>query len=123
MYTNHDLIADLTKELNLTPEQQFLVAARVKRHVHSEKFSIYCRIFHYSSLGKFRSSKSRRIKNKAKLEAARWIGEFAEIKMKTHFDMAKMADKEIVTWSVGSHVYEQNPKPEEKPKDGDLSSI
>jgi len=33
----HELIAELTKMLNLTPEQQFRVSAMIKREIHSEK--------------------------------------------------------------------------------------
>lgn len=110
MITIHDVVEDLTKELSLTPEQQFLVTAKIKRLVHSEKISVYSRIFHYSTRPRC-SAKGRRTRNKSILSGLRFMKEFAEQKMKTHIDMANAEAKQIVTWSVGTHVYKQEPTP------------
>lgn len=89
IYTIHDLVKNLTEELHLTPEQQFRVTAKIKRYVHSEKAGVYSRLKWYFD------------------ELSPHNKEFLDTKVKTHRDLEKAPDEEVVTWSVGTHKYSQ----------------
>ena len=97
--TLHDLIEDLTKTLNLTPEQQFQVTAKVKRLIHHEKANVYSRLAFYGELP------NNEIRDK-------FVHDVCIEKAQQHQDMAdNFKDEELVTWSVGSHVYVQAKPP------------
>lgn len=88
--TLHELMADLTTYLNLDPEQQFRVTAKIKRHVHSEKRFAYFRMWMYSRDG-IRSLKG-----------------FLREKYQAHVALASLPDEDMVTWDVGSHRFNKN---------------
>jgi hypothetical protein len=87
----HELVDDLTKYLNLTPEQQFRVTAKIKRHVHEEKEGLYFRIWLHAK------HKNRVFKN------------FLKEKYLSHKSLAVLPDEKVVTWNVGSHAYKSDP--------------
>jgi hypothetical protein len=108
----HELIAKLTKDLNLTPEQQFRVTADIKRHVHEEKASLAHRLMLYAQGAPIFADKGLSDDGLPEFEL---IGheepkdpqtyKILEWKYKTHEHWSKLADEKIVTWNVGSHVY------------------
>jgi len=89
LFTIHDLVDNLTEELNLTPEQQFRVTAKIKRFVHYEKLDVYSRLKLYLD------------------DLSDYWKNFLDLKIKTHSDLAHAPDEEVVTWSVGTHKYSQ----------------
>jgi len=103
--TLHDLIANLTEYLDLTPEQQFRVTAKIKRYVHSEKAGVFNRYYLYSQgPGIFVEDKLVGHEPPADEFLNRILGE----KYKQHSELAADAtDEELVTWSVGTHKYKQ----------------
>lgn len=103
--TLHTLIDEVTKELNLTPEQQFQLTAKIKRYVHNEKLGLCQRLFRYSNFR--RIGKGRRQKNKVKLSGLRFMQSFLQDKIDTHKQYIAATDEEIVTWDIGSHRYVQ----------------
>ena len=103
----HDLIAKLTEMLNLTPEQQFKVAAMIKRNIHSEKHSVYHRYFLYSQgIGIFDKTDPENpiLIGKGPAKDA-WLNSILEERYKAHAKLALLPDEELVTWNVGSHIY------------------
>lgn len=102
--TIHNLIEELTKDLNLTPEQQFLVTAKVKRLIHHEKASVYSRYHNYANVWGKQTVES-------KARHLDWLKSILGESYKNHVEWAKKPDKEMVTWDVGSFVYPK-PKPQ-----------
>lgn len=96
--TLHLLIDDLTKELNLTPEQQFRLTAKIKRLIHHEKADVYQRIALYSE-------------GPGGEVLDQFIHETAQGKADSHLLWAEKSDEEIVTWDVGSHQFNQEKPP------------
>ena len=72
----------------------------VKRHDHYEKSALYQRWKDMTGLGD-RPSFAFPIN---------MLKEFLDLKLETHNKMSKLPDEEIVTWSVGSHIYKQGDK-------------
>jgi len=109
----HQLIADLTKMLNLTPEQQFRVSAMIKRNIHEEKANVFHRYSMYLQ--------GPPIFDHTDPENPKVIGHepsgephvqgIMEAKYKQHTEMAKLPDEEVITWSVGSFKYVQHCDP------------
>jgi len=106
MTTLHDLVEDLTEELNLTPEQQFRISAKIKRYVHEEKASVYYRYYLHSlpfgckgeeltyiDVSKFSAEQHKRV-SMALYES-----------YENHQKWASLPDEEVVTWDVGSFKY------------------
>ena len=109
----HDLIEELTKYLNLTPEQQFRVSAKIKRHIHEEKASVFHR---YSLYSQGPGIYDRTDPENPKLigrEPARdpWLSNILKEKAAQHREWAKKSDEEVITWSVGTHKYVQKIEP------------
>lgn len=113
--TLHNLITELTEILNLTPEQQFRVTAKIKRLIHHEKASLYHRHFLYSRgmpimerpydpLDPDRD-RGRIVGYEPPLDE--YLSEILESKAKHHAELAKLSDEEIVTWDIGTHKYER----------------
>lgn len=90
----HDLIEKLTKNLNLTPEQQFRVTADIKRLVHEEKSHLLMRMCLYSEDSN-----------------AETIRDLLNSKQRTHEAWSNKPDEEIVTWDVGTHRFVQKIPP------------
>lgn len=89
--TIHDLITQLTQYLNLTPEQQFRVTAKIKRYVHAEKWSVYSRYSRYA-------------KDFNSLDIADLLSQSAE----NHKELMNRSDEEVVTWDIGTHKYKKD---------------
>lgn len=109
----HQLIADLTKLLNLTPEQQFRVSAMIKREIHSEKASVFHR---YAMYGQGAPIFDRTDPNNPKVighEPAQneWLHKIMVAKAEQHDEWSKMPDEEVITWSIGTHKYVQKVAP------------
>lgn len=109
----HDLIKDLTEYLGLTPEQQFRVSAKIKRHIHSEKASVYHRQFLYSQGRGIYDRTDPENPVLVDREPAKdpYMNKISEEKYKSHMEMAKLPDEEVITWSVGSFKYVQKIQP------------
>lgn len=103
----HDLIKDLTEYLNLTPEQQFRVSAKIKRHVHSQKCSVFHRYFMYSQgAAIFDRTDPDNIKVIGHEPVPHpWLSNILEMKYKQHKELAKLPDEEVITWDIGSFKY------------------
>lgn len=106
--TLHALMENLTEYLGLTPEQKFRVAAKIKRHVHAEKHNLTFRLHEYcrgpgiydeggNKIGEFEPQD-------------KFISDTLYSKMKTHAEWARKPDEEVLTFDMGSHVYDQ-PRP------------
>lgn len=93
--TLHELVDNLTEYLNLNPEQQFRVTAKIKRLIHREKSDVYSRYAHYAK-GMF----DHETKDPFLLEI---LTEGAA----RHEDWATKKDEEIVTWDIGPHKFKQ----------------
>jgi len=111
----HDLIADLTQYLELTPEQQFRVTAKIKRYVHTEKASVFHRYFLYSQghpifdkpYDPQNPNAERKIIGHQEAKDP-WINSILKGKYEQHRDMANdLTDEQLVTWDVGTHKYRQ----------------
>lgn len=107
--TLHDLIANLTEYLNLTPEQQFRVTAKIKRHVHEEKASVFHRYFLYSQgEGIFEGEYPNSVLVDREPAKDEFLNKIMESKYKQHAEMAReYTDEELVTWDVGTHTFKQ----------------
>ena len=110
----HQLIADLTKMLNLTPEQQFRVSAMIKRNIHAEKASLFHRYHHYS-LGPaiFDRTDPENPVHTGRYESGGndWLTNILESKYEQHSEWSEKPDEEVITWSVGSFKYVQKIEP------------
>jgi hypothetical protein len=95
----HELIAELTEYLNLTPEQQFRVSAKIKRHIHEEKASVFGRYALYSQ------------GHGQEQPRDPWLHGILKEKAEQHRHWAKLPDEEVITWSVGSFKYVQKIEP------------
>lgn len=109
----HDLIAKLTEYLNLTPEQQFRVSAMIKRHVHSEKASVFWR---YANYGQGAPIFDRTDPENPKVigheePKNKWLHNIMQEKAKQHSEWSKLPDEKVITWSVGSFKYIQHIEP------------
>lgn len=109
----HDLIAKLTTMLKLTPEQQFRVSAEIKRHIHSEKASVFSR-YHQYSLGApifDRTDPENPKVTGHEVSTNQWLTDILKHKAEQHRRWAKLPDEEVITWSVGTHKYVQKIEP------------
>lgn len=107
--TLHDLIANLTEYLSLTPEQQFRVTAKIKRYVHEEKAGVYHRYFLYSQgMGIYEGEGEERKlvgHEKAKDE---FLNNILNEKYRQHKILATACpDESLVTWNIGTHKFRQ----------------
>lgn len=105
----HDLIKDLTEYLNLTPEQQFRVSAKIKRYVHDEKASVFSR---YSMYGQGDPIFDRTDPANPKIIGReqpknKWLYDIMVAKALQHRSMSKLPDEQVITWDVGSFKYKQ----------------
>lgn len=106
----HDLIKDLTEYLNLTPEQQFRVSAKIKRYVHDEKASIFSR---YSMYGQGAGIYDNTDKNNPVLIGReepknKWLYDIMVTKAEQHREWSKYPDEKVITWDIGSFKYSAN---------------
>lgn len=111
--TLHELIADLTESLNLTPEQQFRVSAKIKRYVHDEKASVFRR---YAMYGRGAPIVDRADPENPKIigheePKNKWLHDIMKAKAEQHRELAQLPDEEVITWSVGTHKYVQKADP------------
>src|ERR1700744_1459572 len=91
LYTVHQALQAIKNlGVELTPEQEFRVTAIIKRHVHYEKADLYKKIKHWVD-----DYDSDFLKQ----------NDVLTLKIQTHDQMKKLPDEEIVTWSIGSHVF------------------
>jgi len=104
----HALMENLTEYLGLTPEQKFRVAAKIKRHVHSEKHNLTYRLHEYCRGPGIYDEGGNRIGEEPPVD--KFISYTLYAKTKTHAEWAKKPDEEILTFDMGSHVYDQ-PRP------------
>lgn len=88
------------------PDFALKVTALVKRHVHDDKAGLMHRLMLYCDYGNRRGVKSRRVRNKVTLSGLRFMHETLKSKYETHSHYAKLADEEVVTWSIGRHKYD-----------------
>jgi hypothetical protein len=97
---------DLTQYLNLTPEQQFRVSAKIKRHIHEEKASVFHRYFNYGrGPGIYdRTDPENPIRVGEEPPLNPWLSSIMEAKYKQHQELAKLPDEEVITWNVGTFV-------------------
>ena len=112
-YTLHELVDILTEELNLTPEQQFRVTAKIKRLVHFEKASVFHRYFTYSQGAPLfeGEGENRKCTGHAPAEDE-FLHGILEEKYKQHDAMAReYTDEELVTWDIGTHKFRQEKPP------------
>lgn len=109
----HDLIKELTEYLGLTPEQQFRVTAKIKRHIHSEKASVFHRYFLYSQgdgIYDYTNPEEPVLVGR-KVAKDAWLNEVLKEKFEQHQELSHLPDEELVTWSVGTHNYQQKVAP------------
>lgn len=109
----HQLIADLTTYLNLTPEQQFRVSAMIKRNIHDEKASVFSRYAMYMQGPPIFDRTDPENPKVIGHEPAKdtWIHGIMKDKAAQHREWAKKPDEEVITWSVGSFKYVQKIDP------------
>jgi len=109
----HDLIADLTKYLGLTPEQQFRVSAKIKRYIHGEKADLFSRYSFYSrGMPIFdRTDPTNPIRTGYHPAKDEWLHNILKEKSEQHAEWANKPDEEVITWSVGSFKYVQKVDP------------
>lgn len=105
----HDLISDLTAYLNLTPEQQFRVSAKIKRHIHQEKASVFHRYFLYSQGAPIfdRTDPENPILIGHEDPKDKWLNTMLFEKYKQHEELSQLPDEEVITWNIGTHKYSQ----------------
>lgn len=94
-YTLHQLVDNLTEYLNLTSEQQFRVTAKIKRLIHHEKHDVYSRYSMYAEGYPPGSPQDP------------WLHRILTQAADNHKHWASKTDEEIVTWSVGTHIFTQ----------------
>jgi hypothetical protein len=87
------------------PDRLLKIMGACKRLVHEEKAGLLIRMKHYCEFGKYRKAKGRRARNKVTLSGLRFMKEFIDSKFETHEKMCQLPDEEVITWSVGRHVY------------------
>lgn len=108
-FTLHGLIDNLTEYLNLTPEQQFRVTAKIKRLIHHEKADLFNRYSLYSQgipiFDRNDSENAKVIGHEPPQDP--WLHGIMTNKAKQHAVWAKFLDEEIVTWNVGTHKFVQ----------------
>lgn len=93
--TVHALVDNLTEYLNLTPEQQFRVTAKIKRLIHIEKQDFAMRYAFYAE-GVF-----------GDYPKDPWLHEILSEAAERHQNWSTKTDEEIVTWDVGTHTFKQ----------------
>lgn len=107
----HDLIKDLTDYLNLTPEQQFRVSAKIKRHIHAEKASVFHRYFLYSQgapiIDRTDPDNPKIIGHEKPKDE--WLNGILKSKYEQHNEWSQYPDEKVITWDVGNFKY--NPIP------------
>jgi hypothetical protein len=107
-FTLHQLIDVLTEDLNLTPEQQFRVTAKIKRLIHIEKRDTYSRYAEYAD--------GRRIFEEGNVVGRdkpkdTFLHRILSEARDNHDYWKSLPDEQIVTWDVGSHKFKQNLPP------------
>lgn len=110
--TLHDLMADLEQSLSLTPEQKFRVAAKIKRYVHGEKYSLLMRMSHYAEYKWAKRIRKFRHRKKAMDNSLRFLTETIIDKMNSHHDWASLPDEQVITFTMGSFTYPPKKDPE-----------
>lgn len=111
--TLRELVDELTVSLNLTPEQQFRVTAKIKRLIHSEKFSVYMRYAEYANGRRVfvNNTDPNNPEVSHRLPAKdSFLLDALEEKRDTHLKWVQMTDEEIVTWDIGTHKYNKGSK-------------
>lgn len=107
----HDLIKDLTEELDLSPEQQFRVTAKIKRLIHHEKASVYMRYAHYAEGCPIKVHTDPVTNEVVSIDredpADPWLYEILNQSALNHEHWLSLPDEEIVTWDIGTHKYER----------------
>lgn len=108
-FTLHELVEDLTRYLNLNPEQQFRVTAKIKRLIHREKQDVYFRCALYGDgIPVFDRSDPNDIKLVGHEDPADpFLVDHLTKKAESHKHLATLPDEEIVTWDVGTHKFKQ----------------
>lgn len=103
----HNLIKDLTEYLNLTPEQQFRVSAKIKRYIHEEKASVFHRYYLYSQGPPIFDRTDPENPKLIDYEPGEdpWLQDIMKEKYKQHEEWSKLSDEEVITWDVGTHKY------------------
>lgn len=91
------LVNNISKEIDLTPEEKFKLTAHVKRFVHQEKAKIYEKWAHYT---KSNGSNGR--------SSDPWMHKVLKEALVMHETLMELPDDQLVTWSVGSHVFKQS---------------
>lgn len=110
--TLHALIENLTDYLNLTPEQKFRVAAKIKRHIHEQKSDFACRMHMYcQGPGIYEGEGENRKKVGEEPPLDQFISYILDGKAKSHAEWASLPDEEIITYDMGSHVFIQKRPP------------
>lgn len=111
--TLHGLIHVLTEDLKLTPEQQFQVTAKIKRLIHAEKASLCYRLMHYAEGAPIydRTDPEHPVRIGQEPPLDGFIYDTLKGKYETHEEWSKRPDKEVVTWSIGSHKFVQHLPP------------
>ena len=108
--TIQELVDELTKDLNLTTEQQFRVTAKVKRMVHHEKAFLMMRLAHYAEgtpIFDHTDPDNAIVVGREEPKDA-WLYDLLLEKEASHQHWACLPDEELVTWDVGSHKYKGN---------------
>lgn len=108
-YTLHDLVDNLTEYLELTPEQQFRVTAKIKRLIHKEKQNVYYRYSLYAQgPGMYdRTDPENPIHIGYEAPQDPFLHNILSISAVNHAEWAKKTDEEIVTWDIGTHKFKQ----------------
>lgn len=116
----HDLIKDLTEYLNLTPEQQFRVSAKIKRHIHEEKSSVFFRYSLYAQGPTIFDNTDKDNPIAIGNEPAKdpWLHKILVEKAEQHKEWSKYPDEKVITWNVGSFKYTPPPANEGSNKSG-----
>lgn len=104
-FTLHGLVDNLTDYLDLTPEQQFRVTARIKRLIHYEKHSVYQRYAEYSKGFPAYDLEGNRKEDHEPRDP--WIHRILSEARDNHSYWSEKPDEEIVTWDVGTHKFRQ----------------
>lgn len=104
-----DLIDKLTKDLSLTPEQQFRVTADIKRFVHQEKADLFSRYISYAQGIPIFDRTDPMSPMIIGYESPRdpWLHRLLLDSYDNHQHWASKTDEEIVTWDVGTHKFKQ----------------
>lgn len=110
--TLHALVENLTEYLNLTQEQKFRVAAKIKRYTHGEKADFARRMHMYcQGPGIYIGEGENRAKVGEQPPLDQFISDTLKEKAYSHSIWAKKTDEEIITYDMGSHVFIQKRPP------------